>query len=184
MTSSPALALAAWIYPRTRKPITHLKLQKLTFYVYGAALAFDLDATVGHVPFEAWKHGPVSRDLWKQLRDYKDNNIPSTAFAAPPTFTAAAEQPLLDALVVYDALETWALRQESHREQPWLDARQHGWREIDADELREFFRKKFNSGRVAWPEHLLRGSSFSLDGIPLTGFPTLHALASAVRAIP
>lgn len=69
--SEPAPAvrkLSDWILSRSPEGLTHLKLQKLVFYCYSAAVAHGLEAQIGAIELEAWEHGPVSRTLWDEYR--------------------------------------------------------------------------------------------------------------------
>ena len=47
--------------------LTPLKLQKLAYYCYGFALAYDFENEVNGIEFEAWKYGPVNRKLHEAL---------------------------------------------------------------------------------------------------------------------
>ena len=80
-TMSVSRDFALWIrakLPADKLPLTHLKLQKLMFYGYGAALAFDCERALGgKIAFEAWEHGPVNREVWKEYKDHGSRSIDS-----------------------------------------------------------------------------------------------------------
>lgn len=176
---TPALDLALWIRANYRRPgpLTHLKLQKLAFYCYGAALAHR-PAVLGEIPFEAWAHGPVSREIWHEYRDYRDAPIePPSETAEVPRYTRATETVLSDVLAVYGPISAWGLRQESHLERPWIEAFQTPSRAIPSEALRQHFLQKYCAGRVTYPAHLGDIGSFALDGIPVRPFASLHELA-------
>jgi uncharacterized phage-associated protein len=181
-----AAKLAQWILanvPYRREGMTHLKLQKLAFYCYGAALAFDCDGDVGSdVTFEAWEHGPVCRDVWQTYKGFKGTVIPWLAADAAPTYGAEATRRMRDALAVYGAMNAWSLRQESHLEAPWV-AHSKAADVIPTEELRQHFHRKFAAGTVQFPEYLLHGSSAQLDGIPVRGCGSLEELATIVERI-
>jgi len=179
-----ALNLAGWIrgrYPYAiLDPLTHLKLQKLAFYCYGAALAFERDGSIGRVDFEPWDHGPVNPKVFRELRDYKGNPLPPVSGPGvsydPPT-----EALLSDVLRVYGVLDAWKLRQQSHLEAPWIDAYRREAQVIPLEEIREHFVRKFRSGRVQTPEYLFDLGSFGLDGIPVrSAHASLQELARFV----
>lgn len=176
--------LALWVrarLPYRREALTHLKLQKLSFYCYGAALAFDVTASVGDdLVFEAWEHGPVCREIWELYRGYGKGAIPFLLADDSDVYPRNVDEILLDALRVYGPLQAWSLRQESHLEKPWVDAINASQRVIPADELRGHFKKKFAAEKVLFPEYLLHASSARLDGIPVTGFESLRALGDTV----
>lgn len=176
--TNAAINLALWIRASVGEPITHLKLQKLAFYCYGAALAHDREGEVGHIVFDAWKHGPVNREIYKQYATQRACLIPAPSEAQG--YSSETEQHLHDALSVYGKLDAWSLRQQSHLELPWISAFK-AQQAIPSDELKKFFRGKFR-GSVAWPELLLRGSSLILDGIPQATYGSLHELARAAQA--
>lgn len=169
-----------WNTPPRPDALTHLKLQKLLFYCYGAALAFDAEPEVGDVDFEAWKHGPVCRDVWQENQAWRAAPIPPPE-GTRPTYGARVEQILRDVVTIYGALDAWSIRQESHLEQPWIDAWNAGGGRIEREVIRDHFRRKFQDGAVALPEYLLQSSSFALDGVPVPRFPSLRALATALE---
>jgi uncharacterized phage-associated protein len=179
---SSALDLATWIRAHLEyrdDALTHLKLQKLAFYCYGAALAFEFDREIGIVPFEAWGHGPVSPEIYSEFRGYGREKIDFVPAGLAPKYSAHASSRLHEVLSVYGVLDAWALRQESHLEQPWRDASLG--QVISRQAITNHFRKKFITGPIRPPEQLQFASSFALDGIPVRGFATLQHLAESVR---
>lgn len=179
--------LANWIratVPTDREPLTHLKLQKLIFYCYGAALAFRFESALGGIAFEPWDHGPVNRDVWKDYRDYRGTPIPSLDRRCAPEYPSSAQRHLQDVIDVYGVMDAWSLRQETHLEEPWIKAYNDKLSEIPEDWLRQHFVTKFNppaEKMVAYPEYLLRASNFALDRVPVRGHRSLHDLAIAVK---
>jgi|SRR5690606_8936426 len=104
-----------------------LKHQKLLYYVQAWHLAFN------HKPafegeFEAWVHGPVNRTIYNlykdthyiysdmELSDIKDNN-----------FASRLDQDIVNhinsVLEVYASMSGSELEELTHRELPWLEAR-------------------------------------------------------------
>lgn len=181
-----ATRLARWVLastPYRREAMTHLKLQKLAFYCWGAALAFDRDDEVGRdIGFEAWEHGPVCRPVWLQYRAHGAGPIERLAPSEAPQWSAQTHAVLLDALRIYGALSAWSLRQESHLEAPWKNAFAQAPHHIDNEALRAHFRGRFLAEEVHLPAHLSQSGSARLDGIPTRGFASFHALADAVEA--
>jgi uncharacterized phage-associated protein len=165
------------------QPITHLKLQKLTFYAYGVVLASDLDDQVGQLEFEAWQHGPVCPALYDEYKLHGSALLPLPVEV--DRYSVDVEQCLQDVIAVYGRLSAWQLREQSHLEKPWQDAwerslRQLGSRVIEAAQLRDYFRDKFRSGSVTPPEGLTQIWSLSLDSIPRVSFDSLGSLARAL----
>lgn len=182
---SNAERLAHWISfnaPTRPDLLTHLKLQKLAFYCFGACLAFDLGDEVGtDITFEAWEHGPVCRPLWKAYRQYGAEPLPRPT-SKPRPYTAAAEKVLHDTLDVYGLLSAWLLRQESHLERPWkVQSVTHGT--LPNDDVREHFVAKFRKGPVRLPAYLVNAPSSALDGIPAQDYGSLDRLAQVARSL-
>jgi len=176
-----ALTLAQWLIGNHPGPVTHLKLQKLAFYSYGAALAFDQHAELGPIAFEAWEHGPVNRQIWAKYRG--SGREPLARPAELPCYGAGLSQTLHDVLTVYGSMSAWALRNESHHEAPWEDAYKQvrSGAVIDPAALRAHFTDKLRPGAVKIPGELLRSWSFAVDRIPRQGFASLHDLAEKLR---
>lgn len=59
---------------RDRRPITHLKLQKLVYMAYGWG-SVVLEARLFTERIEAWTYGPVVPDLWHEFKAYKSDPI-------------------------------------------------------------------------------------------------------------
>lgn len=175
-----------WIaknYNYKNDPITHLKLQKLCFYLYGALMAKDLEFAISPEPiqFEAWDHGPVNTYVYNQFRKYQ--GVPIDSFPAAGVYAGEVEETLRDALTVYGAFDGWALRQQSHLEQPWKDAYQNGKITISSDLMKTYFKIKFSPGNVDAPEYFFGLGSFLIDGIPVQRYHSLKALAEAVKRV-
>jgi uncharacterized phage-associated protein len=176
---TPALQLADWVLANTSGPVSALKLQKLLFYTYGAALAHDVEGDIGDLRFQAWKHGPVSVEVYERFKAFGASPLPPPATA--PTYDRTAEKHLADAITVYDRLSPWQLRQESHLEGPWVDAFTQGHRDIATDAIKRHFKEKFRTGAVQLPTHLAQAWSPALDRIPVRSYGSLAALADALR---
>lgn len=58
----------------TKTPITHLKLQKLLYFLHGWHMAITGMPVVDE-GFQAWEYGPVVPSLYQQLRGYGANVI-------------------------------------------------------------------------------------------------------------
>lgn len=178
---SPALDLAEWILANTPdRPdtLTHLKLQKLEFYCYGALLALDLDRELGNISFEAWKRGPVAPEVYERYSAYSGEPVPKPTRPLK-AFSPRVESALSDVVNVYGRMTAWQLREESHWETPWTrnDGTSHP--PLCTEDLREHFRKKLLGPAIPFPERLFGGSSMLLDRVPV---PTFSSLAEMSRA--
>ncbi|MEZ4327223.1 MAG: DUF4065 domain-containing protein [Polyangiales bacterium] len=184
MHSSHALALADQLRARldVRGGTDHLKLQKLCFYAYGAAIGLGVADGVGTVVFDAWKHGPVSRPIWDAFKAHKAAPLPPLDALPDPSWgTPDAHQVVDDVVEVYGRLSSWDIRCESHLEEPWVRA-MHARSSLSNDEIREHFARKFANGRVMLPAYFRGAQSASVDGVPRARFESLHDMAQALRA--
>jgi uncharacterized phage-associated protein len=161
--------------------MTHLKLQKLAFYCYGAAVAHRVDAELGELTFEPWNHGPVNRSIWQRYRKWGRAELPALAVSEARSYSWPLTVVLGDTVDVYGRMSAWALRCESHLEQPWVDAHSAQSGVIEPEALREHFQQKFAVDRVQLPVHLGGSASAALDFIPPARFPSLHDMAETLR---
>ncbi|MCL2396847.1 MAG: DUF4065 domain-containing protein [Defluviitaleaceae bacterium] len=77
MNYNPALLIANTIlhhFFRAGHSITHMKLQKLIYFVYKLYLK-DTGDTLFDEPFLAWQHGPVLRSVYDAFKAFDDKNI-------------------------------------------------------------------------------------------------------------
>ena len=121
-------------------PITHLKLQKLLYYFQGFHLA-ALGPPLFSDSIEAWELGPVVRCIWDKYKAYG-----SSAIAAPATLNLSAfrgEQISLMGEVyrVYGGFTAWRLSQMTHKEMPWVKARENH-RPIDHGDMKKHFKTR------------------------------------------
>lgn len=184
-SSAGGLTLAHWIRataPERPDHLTHLKLQKLAYYCYGALLAFGREDAIGPIEFQAWKHGPVSPAIYKAYKEYESRPIDR---APKPDLEPSVESHLCDVMNVFGRMTAWQLREESHLEKtPWRNTYDGSLdRAIDEDLLRDHFREMFAGPIVRFPERLFGSSSLELDRIPVPRFGTLHEMSNAASRI-
>jgi uncharacterized phage-associated protein len=159
--------------------LTHLKLQKLVFYAYGFCAAESL---LDHeVTFEAWKHGPVSPEIYDWLAGFGSKPLPK-----PPTSqreSNAGLRRLQQVVQVYGRLTAWQLVEESHTEAPWKNAhRPTGEPSVIANrDIVEHFTRKLVVPRL--PGAAARDNA-ALDGIPSARFATFDQLCAFVATCP
>lgn len=178
---SNADKLADWIILHSvADDLTPLKLQKLLFYAYGTALAFDVDPDIGPVPFEAWPLGPVNRGVWSRFKEVGSNVI-SAAGLNPVSFESRTERVLSAALDVYGNMTAAQLVDESHRERPYRDTSVQNREQIEPRAIKNHFRLKFAKGRVLPPSVTFDPGSFRIDGVNVVHFDDLFDLASHLK---
>ena len=121
--------------------ISNLKLQKLVYYAQGFSLVL-LDAPLFPEPIEAWMHGPVVPDLYRNFSRYGAAPIPCVSSASPGGLTRDQARLLGEVYQVYGQYSAWKLRQLTHEEDPWRNNYVEGAysREIPKHEMQRYFR--------------------------------------------
>lgn len=98
------------------------KLQKLCYYAQAWSLAWD-EKPLFKEDFEAWANGPVCPELFHKHKGsfYVDSDL----FADRDNYEFTTEQKeTIDAVLNhYGDKDPYWLREQSHREAPWRDAR-------------------------------------------------------------
>ena len=118
--------------------ITHLKLQKLLYYVQGFAVAI-LGRPLVPEKMEAWVHGPVVPDLYHKYKSF-GNNIVDSPIGGDPEALSEEERALIDEVYeVYGQYSACKLRSLTHSEKPWQEAENKREIEITVEALQAFF---------------------------------------------
>lgn len=104
--------------------LSHLRLQKLLYYVQGWSLAM-LNKPMFPERIEAWAHGPVVRDIYRQFNEKGRRAITLGDFESQGDFELdEKDRELIGA--VWDTLKdhsALSLRKMTHDEPPWMNAR-------------------------------------------------------------
>lgn len=183
--------LALWVlkkypYRGSAPALTHLKLQKLCFYAAACAWAHDAGEELSSLSFEAWKHGPVLRDVFTRFRETGAQEIAASPEA--PTFSEETERRLGEALNVYGSLSAWSLVEQSHTEAPWAEARANETpggkpQPISRESVERHFKQLWTTGKVQVPTYLVDPGIFKLDGTPFDlSFKSFSDLSSFVSS--
>ncbi len=123
--------------------LCHLRLQKLLYYVQGWHLAAT-GAPLFPERIEAWQHGPVVRNLYPIFKDFR-LAIPPTEGAEPDDLSEGHKDFIRSIWGLYARFSATALRDMTHRESPWVDARaglaptEPSNEEITKESLRAYF---------------------------------------------
>lgn len=127
---------------------TPMKLQKLCYYAQGYSLARGNELFPEE--FEAWQHGPVIRVLYEQYCDYQWRQI-TEEIEEQATASLSNNDFLNDIVSAYGQYDGAALSTMTHREKPWLDAR-NGIDELSScseiiskESLKDFFAHKLKT---------------------------------------
>jgi uncharacterized phage-associated protein len=150
---SPSLVANAFLYKAKQAgvPLSHMKLQKLVFFVHAWSLALHQESMVTERP-EAWPYGPVFDGLYHELKGYGSRNIdgylmqmnPQTGErqSMVPQFQDATFWGLLDQVwqrySSFSAMQLSALTHEAGG--PWQHARQRGAGWLDDQQVASHYR--------------------------------------------
>lgn len=122
-TSYTAMNIAAEVVSQYQGKITNLKLQKVLYYIQVESLK-----TNGQPAFsddiEAWKLGPVVRDIYNHFRKYIADSIPADD---KDLQKAACELPDCIKKVIKKIvkktweMDAWDLVAKTHETSPWIN---------------------------------------------------------------
>lgn len=113
--------VAAYILTK-RGPMTAMKLEKLCYYSYGYHLAWE-GRKLFPEPFEAWANGPVAPALYRLHRGRF--NLQAGDIPGSPEALDAGERDSVDVVLDgYGGFSAYQLSQLTHREPPWINARE------------------------------------------------------------
>ena len=100
--------------------MSNKKLQKMCYYAYAWYLTI-YGKKIAPITFEAWVHGPVSRELYNYYKSYGWNDIPMhRGLVLVDSETVDFAQRVWNVYGRYSADE---LEQRTHQEHPWMNAR-------------------------------------------------------------
>lgn len=126
----PVLTMADYIL-KHYGPMSHLKLQKLLYYVQAYHLAY-FNVQLMDAEFQAWMHGPVCRvvfDAQKEVsRLYNDIGFDASKDVNPdpvilPRLSSYQLELVIDVLKTLSIWSGLELETAVHQEKPWLLAR-------------------------------------------------------------
>jgi uncharacterized phage-associated protein len=102
-----------------RGPMTTMKLQKLVYYSQAWSVVWD-DDVLFREPIEAWKNGPVVRDLWEATRgSFRVTGVPN---GNPNALTGNQIETIEKVLEFYGDKDAQWLSDLTHMEDPWKEA--------------------------------------------------------------
>lgn len=100
------------------------KLQKLCYYAEAWTQTLLEKGLVNNTQFQAWRHGPVSHELYQKYKEYGWNNIP---MLTEYENIFADDEPVLN--VLHSVWQTYGdksaneLEALTHQDDPWILAR-------------------------------------------------------------
>ena len=126
--------------------LSHLRLQKLLYYVQGWSLAMR-NKPMFVERIEAWAHGPVVKDVYAVLSACGRRPISIDDVGQPEGLTEDEMEFIQSVWTSYKQFSASSLREMTHKDDPWLDARK-GFgptdrceNEITQKALKDFFAK-------------------------------------------
>ena len=131
-------------------PTTNKALQKLCYYAQAWSLVFLDEPIASNAKFEAWVHGPVNRDLWKEYKDYgwkyfELEDVEATKKQVEERIDDRRIKVLNTVWDAYGDLTADELEILSHSEEPWIEKRrglgkfQSTTRKINEKTMKEFY---------------------------------------------
>lgn len=103
-------------------PVTHVQLHKLLYYAQGWCLA-TRERPLFPAQFQAWVHGPVEIEVYPKFADYEVTPIPRHEALDDPSLTPEERAICESIWLSYGKYAAWQLREMTHNEPPWRDAR-------------------------------------------------------------
>lgn len=104
--------------------LTHLRLQKLLYYVQGWSLA-NRGKEMFPERIEAWAHGPVVKVLYPRFKEFEKNAFAFPDPAKIPEMELDDEERefIGEVWEEYKPFAALKLREMTHQEPPWVNAR-------------------------------------------------------------
>lgn len=104
------------------KEVTPLALQKMLYYVQGFYMAF-YKTSFFESDCEAWVHGPVYREIYKQFKEYKYKTIETRSKINAEVFTDEEREVLDSVCENFGCYSGTMLESFTHDEDPWRISR-------------------------------------------------------------
>jgi len=101
-------------------PVSPLKLQKLVYYAQAWSLALN-NEPIFEESIEAWKNGPVVRNLLENTRN--QHYVTSIHSGNPDRIDEESQDTITAVLIYYGQKSGDILQHITHSEDPWLHAR-------------------------------------------------------------
>jgi len=121
--------------------ISNLKLQKLVYYAQAYHLAM-YDEPLFAEQVEAWEHGPVVPELYREYKNCGSGNIPAPVDFDPEDYDQQSRDLMDEVYDVFGQYSAWKLRNLTHAERPWSEAYEDGsrGRVITHGAMRDFYK--------------------------------------------
>jgi uncharacterized phage-associated protein len=120
-----------------------MKLHKLLFYSQAVSLVWR-DRPLFDAQIEAWANGPVIADLWAENRYQGVVSLDDLKLDGPD-LTDEDKRCINSVIQAYGELSGYELSMQTHREEPWLNARvglkpgEYSRRAIEPRAMRDYY---------------------------------------------
>jgi putative zinc finger/helix-turn-helix YgiT family protein len=119
--------------------MTHLKLQKLLYYIQGLSLSVYNKPAFNNA-ISAWSYGPVVSDIYYKYKEVGSN--PLKTMKTNLTISEGLNKIIEMVIESYGKLETGVLIDLTHEEDPWLTTSKN--KEITQMKIKKYFDKVYN----------------------------------------
>lgn len=103
--------------------MNHKKLQKLCYYAQAWYYVFCNDEKLIDTYFEAWMHGPVSPQLYREYREWGSLVIPQITYQMELNIPEEKKEFIRKIFYLYKNYSADELEALTHQEKPWREAR-------------------------------------------------------------
>lgn len=124
----------------TDELISNLKLQKLLYYAQGCTLAIT-GKPLFKDDFQAWEHGPVIPDIYRQYKFYGRNGIDFNEEFDRSQTDKKIDEILEEVYNEFGQYSAWKLRNMTHEETPWKTTEKN--QIISKDSIKEYFSENY-----------------------------------------
>jgi uncharacterized phage-associated protein len=159
----PSVLDVAKYFLGKRGPMSTWKLQKLCYYAQAWTLAWD-EAELFPEEFQAWVDGPVCDELFQKHKKMYTISYDSFPYGDPNVFTDRQRGNLEIILLEYGDKDPDWLKEQTHKEAPWKNAREDMPRNQRGNAVisKEFIGEYYDS---LWDEEYAREAEQELEEI-------------------
>ena len=146
MAKFPISAMEVARYITGMISVDNLKLQKLLFYSQAVHL-IRFEKPLFADTIEAWRYGPVVRDVYNHYKHYGFDQIPHSSDEDEAPNLCQEQLESVDLVLgYYGEMSAIRLVNETHSEKPWKDAYDplHENREISIEAISDFYKDVFD----------------------------------------
>lgn len=175
--------IAWYIVKKLDGNVSHLKLQKLLYYIYSWSLVSHSKSFSAQ--FEAWKLGPVEKEIYFLFKEFGDKAIGlSHNFESIPSKVETHIDFIIDSYKPYSAVD---LSLTTHAELPWISTKLNDV--IPDEKLFSFYSKQafasnfpLDKTKVYTPPSTHSSKSFSFD-MKNEYLPTFDSIESYLKLL-